>query len=245
MAASEPRRDQRGLVHEVGEIGTGEPRCPARDRTEIDVGFEPDLPRMHAQDLLAPVQIGVADHDLAIETARPEQRRVENVRAVGCRHDDDAVGAREAVHLDEQLVERLFALFVAERRAAAVASDGVELVDEDDAGLVAPRLLEEPPHTRRADAGVHLDEVGTTGRDERHARFAGHRPREQRLARARRADEQDAARNPSADRGEPAGVLQEIDDLPDLVLGFVHARHVVEGDRDVVGIDGPHLLERR
>ena len=43
----------------------------------------------------------------------------------------------EAVHLDEQLVQRLLALFVAERAAAAAAADGVELVDEDDAGLVA------------------------------------------------------------------------------------------------------------
>ena len=41
---------------------------------------------------------------------------------------------REAVHLDEQLVERLLALLVAERVAAAAAADGVELVDEDDAG---------------------------------------------------------------------------------------------------------------
>ena len=75
--------------------------------------------------------------------------------------------AREAVHLDEQLVERLLALFVAERVAAAVAADGVELVDEDDARLVAARLAEQLAHARRADAGVHLDEVRAAGRDER------------------------------------------------------------------------------
>ena len=50
---------------------------------------------------------------------------------------------REAVHLDEQLIERLLALFVAERVAAAIAADGIELVDEDDARLVAPRFLEQ------------------------------------------------------------------------------------------------------
>ena len=39
----------------------------------------------------------------------------------------------EAVHLDEQLVERLLALVVAAAEAgAAVAADGVDLVDEDD-----------------------------------------------------------------------------------------------------------------
>jgi hypothetical protein len=49
----------------------------------------------------------------------------------------------EAVHLDEQLVERLLALFVAERGAAAAAPDGVELVDEDDAGAVALGFAEQ------------------------------------------------------------------------------------------------------
>ena len=63
--------------------------------------------------------------------------------------DDDALVAGEAVHLDEQLVQRLLALFVAERVAAAAAADGVELVDEDDAGLVAARVLEQLADARR------------------------------------------------------------------------------------------------
>ena len=81
-----------------------------------------------------------------------------------------------------------------------------------------------------ADAGIHLDEVGPARRDERHAGFARHRPRQQRLARARRADQQDAARDPSADRREARRVLQEVDDLLHLVLGLVHAGDVLEHD---------------
>ena len=43
----------------------------------------------------------------------------------------------EAVHLDEDLVERLLALVVAAAEArAALAADGVDLVDEQDAGRV-------------------------------------------------------------------------------------------------------------
>ena len=76
---------------------------------------------------------GAADRHLAIEAARPQQRRIEDVGTVGRRDDDDALVRREAVHLDEQLVERLLALLVAERVAAAAAADRVELVDEDDA----------------------------------------------------------------------------------------------------------------
>ena len=49
----------------------------------------------------------------------------------------------EAVHLDEELVQGLLTLFVTERVAATIPADGVELVDEDDARLVAPRFLEQ------------------------------------------------------------------------------------------------------
>ena len=44
---------------------------------------------------------------------------------------------------------------------------------------------------------------------------------------------------------EPARLLQEIDDLPHFVLGFVDAGDVIERDRHVLRIDRPHFLERR
>ena len=106
------------------------PRAIWRRSTSTPTG---DLARMDAQDLLAALDVRRADGHLAIETAGPQQRGIENVGAVGRGDDDDALVRREAVHLDEQLVERLLALFVAERVAAAAAADGVELVDEDDA----------------------------------------------------------------------------------------------------------------
>ena len=115
----------------------------------------------------------------------------------------------EAVHLDEQLVQRLLALLVAERVAAAAAADGVELVDEDDAGRVAAGILEQPSHARGADAGVHLDEIGAAREEERHAGFAGDRAREQRLAGSRRADEQHALRDAAAHRREASGLRRK------------------------------------
>ena len=61
---------------------------------------------------------------------------------------------------------------------------------------------EQPADARRADAGVHLDEVRAAGEQERHARLAGDRARQQRLAGSRRADEQHALRDPAADGRE-------------------------------------------
>ena len=57
---------------------------------------------MDAQNFLAAFHVGQVDRDLAIETARAQQRRIEHIGAVGGRDDDHAFLGIEAVHLDEQ-----------------------------------------------------------------------------------------------------------------------------------------------
>jgi hypothetical protein len=115
---------------------------------------------VHLEDLLATAHVGERHDDLAVEAAGSQQCRVEHVRPVGRGDDDDALVALEAVHLDQQLVQRLLALVVAAAEArAAVPADGVDLVDEHDAGRVLLRLLEHVAHAARADADEHLDEV--------------------------------------------------------------------------------------
>jgi hypothetical protein len=88
-------------------------------------------------------------HDnLAVETAWTQQRRVEHVGTVGRRNQDHALIGLEAVHLDQQLVERLFALVIAAAKACAtMAADGVDFIDEDDARRVLLGLLEHVAHT--------------------------------------------------------------------------------------------------
>ena len=95
---------------------------------------ERNLARVDLQDLDAALVVGRVDDDLPVEASGPQQRRVEDVRPVGGGQHDHALVAGEAVHLGEDLIQRLLALVVtAERpRAAARAADGVDLVDEDD-----------------------------------------------------------------------------------------------------------------
>jgi len=84
------------------------------------------------------------DHDPAVETARAQQRRVEDIGPIGGRDQDHAVVGLETVHLHQQLVEGLLAFVVAAAEPGpAVAADGVDLVDEDDARCVFLSLLEE------------------------------------------------------------------------------------------------------
>ena len=204
------RGQQRRLVEHVGQVGAGEARRTTGDREQVDVLGHGLAARVDLEDLVAAVEVGGVDPDLAVEAARAQQRRVEHVGPVGRGDQDDAAADVEAVHLDEELVEGLLALVVAAAHAgAAVAADGVDLVDEDDGGGVLLGLLEQVAHAGGTDTDEHLDEVGAGDRVERHAGLAGDGAGQQRLAGAGRAVEQDAlgdlgARRPGTSRA-PGG----------------------------------------
>src|SRR5208282_2338981 len=149
----------------------------------------------------------------------------------GRRHEDHALVGLEPVHLDQQLVERLFAFIVtAAKPGPAMTSHRVDLVDENDTRRMLLALHEQVAHARRANANEHLDKVRSRDRKERHARFACDRPREQRLAGSRRPDQQHALGNSAAQPREALGVAQKLNYLFELVLGLVDSRHVAEGN---------------
>src|SRR5262249_59814682 len=123
---------------------------------------------------------------------------------------DPAVGV-EAVHLNEQLVERLLALVVAaDRAAAARLAQRVQLVDEDDARGAALGLAEQVAHAAGPDADEHLDEVRARQAEERHVGLARDRLGQQRLARARRADQEHALGDAAAEALVLLGALEAI-----------------------------------
>src|SRR6185437_16627468 len=98
--------------------------------------------------------------DLPIEAARTEERRIEHVRTVRRRDQNDAVVRFEPVHLHEELIERLLTLVVpAAESGAAMTPDGIDLVDEDDARRVCLALFKQVADAARADADEHLDEI--------------------------------------------------------------------------------------
>jgi hypothetical protein len=101
------------------------------------------------------------DH-AAVETAWTQKRGVEYVRAVGRGDKDDTIVRLESIHLDEQLVEGLLAFIMsATETGAAMATDCVDLIDEDDAGSVLFALLEKVANAAGADADKHLDKIRT------------------------------------------------------------------------------------
>ena len=132
-----PRRDERRLVDDVGDVRAAEPRGERGEPLAVmaDRRVELDLLQVHLEDLIAALDVGAVYVDLPVESTRAEQRAVQDVRTVGTGQYHHALLAPEPVHLHEELVQRVLALVVAAHHAAAaaLATDGVNLVYEDDA----------------------------------------------------------------------------------------------------------------
>ena len=211
------------------------PGVPLASVPISDVGTQRLAAGVDLEDLLPPRQVGPVDHDLPVETARPEERGVEDVGAVGGGEHDDAALGVEAVHLDEELVERLLPLVVPTAEAGAtLPTDGVDLVHKDDAGRVLLGLLEEVAHAAGADADEHLDEVGARDGEERYSGLSGDGAGEQRLAGTRRSDEERALRYAGAELLELLGRFEELFDLRELLDGLVGPGDVGEGHLGLV-----------
>ena len=224
-----PRRPQRRLVHEIANVGArhadGRPRQPF----EIDVIGQRHAARMNLEQLAPPGQRRPIDRDVPIEPPRPQQRRVEHVGPVRGRQHDHRARRAEAVHLAEDLIERLLAFVVpAAEAGAALPADGVDFVDEQNRRRVRLGRLEQVAHAAGADAHEQLNELRAVDRKERHARLAGHRLGQQRLAGARRTHQQHALRHPGAELLKLGRVAQEVDDLLQVLLHVAQAGDVVK-----------------
>src|SRR3990167_6074004 len=96
-----------------------------------------------------------------VKASWPKQGGIENVRTVSRRDDDDCVTGVEAVHLNQNLVERLFALVMAAAQSgAAMPTNGVDFIHENNRGCVFLGEFEGIPDAVSAHADEHLDKFG-------------------------------------------------------------------------------------
>ena len=227
------RGPERSLVREVAQVGADKARRLARDLVEVDVRRERDVAGVDAQDRCAPPAIRRLHLDAAVEASRPQQGGIQHICAVGGGEHDHALARVEAVHLSQDLVERLLLLVVAAnpQRRRAAPTNRVELVDEDDRGRRRACLGEQVADPRCADADDGFDEFRRRDAEERNLGLARHRARKQRLTCTGRADEQYSFRHGSTEALVLLGIAQEVDDLLEVRLHLVDPGHVVESDR--------------
>jgi len=189
---------------------------------------------MNVEDRAPRGPVGQGERDMPVEAPGPQEGGVQHVGAVRGRQNDDGLLLVEPVHLGEDLVQRLLPLVIAAAKpGAATPADGIELVDEDHRRRRGTGGLEHLAHAPRAHAHEHLDEFRPGGREEGHVRLARQRPGQKRLARARRAHQQNPVRDLGADLLEAFGLAQEIHQFRHLLLGRVLARDMAECDTPV------------
>ena len=118
---------------------------------------------MHFEVLLPALQVWPVDHHLTVEAARTQQRRVQDLRPVGRCQEDDAFLCIEAIHLGQELVQRLLSLIVATHHGTDTSRlpQSIQLVNEDDAWCSRLRLHEEVAHPCRPNTHKHLDKIRT------------------------------------------------------------------------------------
>src|SRR5918992_4438328 len=229
------RRQERCLVDQVPEVGSREPGRRCRQLPQVHATGERHASGMDLEDRLAAHLVREVHHHAPVEAPGPQECLVEHVGLVGGGQNDHALLAGETIHLGQDLVEGLLLLARSpDRRLAAGPSYGVELVDKDDRGGVLAGLLEEVAHATSADAHEQLDELRGAQGEERHTRLARHGPRQERLARSRGSHQEHAFRGRSPKAGVLLGVLEEVHDLDELVLGLLDAGDVLEGDPGVL-----------
>ena len=106
---------------------------------------------------------------------------------------------------------------------AALAANGVNFVNKDDAGRVFFRFFKHIAHARGTNADEHFDEIRAGDGEERHFCLTGNRTREEGFTGAGRADHEQAARDLSAQTAEFARIAQEFNHLDDVRFRFVRA----------------------
>src|SRR5207247_752990 len=75
----------------------------------------------------------------------------------------------------------------------------------------------------------HFDKLRAAYREEWHTRLTCHGAGQQGLPGSRRADKQDATRNPSSQALELARCLQKLNHLNEIVFGLIHPGHISKG----------------
>ena len=193
---------------------------------------------MQLEDVLTSGQVGQLNGDATVKTTGAQQGRVKAVGTVGSSKNDDTLVVIEAVHLGQQLVERLFALVVATKATAiALLTDGIDLVDKHDARGLFLGLLKQIANLSGAAANEHLNKLRTRNTKERHARLAGHSLGKQGFTGTRRTDKESTARQLGADFLVALRLLQKVDDLLERLLSLFLAGDVLKGHAHVLGGD--------
>ena len=115
---------------------------------------------MNLQNHFAPLDIRTGDDYLAVKTARAEQCRIKNVRAVCCGDQDNPFIGFKTIHLHQQLVEGLLPLIMPSSHAGTtVTADRIDFINENDAWRALFPLQKQVAHPAGTNTDKHLHKI--------------------------------------------------------------------------------------
>src|SRR5690554_4032117 len=158
-----PCRNQCCLVTDVRDISARESRGLTCQEVDIDRFIYLDGAEVNLENLSPIVQVGQLHVYLPVEASCPEQGFIEHVGTVRGRENNDSTVGAEAIHLGEELIQRILTLVV--RAEVGVfttgTAHGIDLVDEHDTGCLLLRLSEKIAYPRSTHSHEHFHEIGT------------------------------------------------------------------------------------
>ena len=111
---------------------------------------------MYFQDLHAAFQIRFVHDDPPVKTSRTQKRRIQDLRTVRCRQDQETFIRIKSVHLRKELVKCLFSLVISAEGRITGLSYRIDLIDKYDTWGLLLCLLEKIADTGSTHAHIHL-----------------------------------------------------------------------------------------
>ena len=199
---------------------------------QIDVVFQSQIAGVHFKYPNASDKIRSIHQNLAVKSPGPQQRRIQNLGTIGRPHDNDSDLGVKTVHFAEQLIERVFPFIISTHIWAlgSAFSDGIQLVDENNARGFGLGFFEEIAHPGGPNADEHFDKIRAAQVEKRHAGLTGNGSRQQRLACSRRAYQHDTFGQFGTEARVFARLFQKGHDFLDFFNRLIDPGDILEGD---------------
>ena len=182
---------------------------------------------MDFQGFQTALEVGTVHDHPAVKTAGTQQRLIQDLGSVGGCQNHHALGGIEAVDLTQQLVQ---GLVVGHILGITAAAHCIDFIDKNDAGRHFGGLLEQVPHTAGTHAHEHIVKAGAGNGEEGHPRLTGYCLGDQGLTGTGRAHQQHTLGQLGTDFRVFLGIVEEVDDLHQRLLGLILARHIPKGN---------------
>ena len=163
---------------------------------------------MHRENRGSPPSIRQSHFNATVKTSGSGQSGIEDIGTIGSRKKNHTGILFKAIHFGEQLIQGLLTLIVAATNpCTALPSDGINLINENNARSLLLCFSEQITNPAGAHADEQLDEFRGSHREERHTRFSCNCTGQQRFSGSRWPNKQDTTGNFCPESNEGFGLL--------------------------------------